>query len=512
MHSLGPFGVVIVCGFLYGRCFAPARLHLLAWVVLVPALVVMRRARPPRAALLAAILALAGTAATVDWLPHTVTVYFGQPRLGGLGLLAAVALVMVVPPYTVFGLWYSAARPGPLLPLQAAAVWVAQEFVRANTLGGNPWVLFGYSQAAVVPVIQVADLTGVYGVSFVLAAVNVALAELWLALRDRGRPLRPALVGIAMAVLTLASVLLYGWQRMARFAARADAEPTSAVLVQGNLDLGSQWRQDLYGRNLDTYLQLTAAALRRQPAELVIWPENAMTFFLEQEPLYQAALGSVLSHWQAQLVAGGPHTWDQAQPKFYNSAFTIAPDGQVLGRYDKQVLLPFAEYFPLPQLDILRRDFGRVREFTPGPARPPLPTVAGPAGVLICNEVMFPEVARQRVVAGAAYLLNLSNDTWVNDPRFATMAFDMSVFRAVEQRRDLVRVSTSGPSALVDPLGRVVVQTDLFVAQTRHATIGGRAERSIYSQLGDAFALACVAMALGSVARRPRGTTRQAAR
>src|SRR6185295_17055406 len=102
---------------------------------------------------------------------------------------------------------------------------------------------------------------------------------------------------------------------------------------------------------------------------------------------------------------------------------------------------------------------------TPGGPTPPLPTVAGPAGVLICNEAMFPEVARTRVGAGAAILLNLSNDTWMNDAKYSAIAFDMIVLRAVEQRRFVVRASTAGPSAIVAPSGHVLVRTGLSTAE-----------------------------------------------
>jgi len=172
----------------------------------------------------------------------------------------------------------------------------------------------------------------------------------------------------------------------------------------------------------------------------------------------------------------------------------------VAARYDKERLLPFAEYFPFAQVDLLRRDFGRVREFTPGTPGPPLATGAGAAGVLICNEAMFPEVAAARVRAGAEYLLNLTNDTWVPGRQFAGIAFDMSVLRAIEQRRWLVRASTAGPSAIVDPWGRVTVRTALFARETAVGTIVPRTERTPYGRMGDVFALACAAIAVVSLA------------
>src|SRR6185436_1842825 len=122
--------------------------------------------------------------------------------------------------------------------------------------------------------------------------------------------------------------------------------------------------------------------------------------------------------------------------------------------------------FPFGGVELLRREFARVREFTPGAAARLLPTIAGRAGVVICNEVMFGELVSDRVQAGAEYLVTLTNDSWLGDRKYAEQAFDMARFRAVEQRRFLVRASTSGPSAIVDPLGRVTARTTFDTATT----------------------------------------------
>jgi apolipoprotein N-acyltransferase len=496
--STSPWGtsllglVMVGCGILYGICFPPLHLHLLAWVALVPFLVVLPAVSLRRSVWLGAIVAFAATCTTVDWLPRTVATYYAQPVVVGIGLFLAVAFLMVIPPVVAFMVCYRlfVDRYRDLLPLVTAAAFVSTELVRARFLTGNPWVIFGYSQVGVDRVVQIADLTGVYGISFVLVAINVALADV-----VRRGSLRALVVPAMLVVATLA----YGHARLG--GARHPVVGPRVAVVQANLDSGTQWRRELYGENLEAYLRLTDRAAR-EGARLVVWPENAMTFFVEREPLYREAIARVLSSHGAELVAGGPRVVEEETPAYYDSAFVIAPDGSLGGRYDKEHLLPFAEYFPLPELDFLRRSFGRVRELTPGAPTPPLPTVAGAAGVLICNEAMFPEVARARVRAGADLLLNLSNDTWMNDPEYSAIAFDMIVLRAVEQRRFLVRASTSGPSAIVDPFGQVLVRTGLFTAEVAAASVAPRAEPTLYARFGDAFAFACVAVTLAALGRR----------
>jgi len=487
----------VLCGLLYGLCFPPVRQRWLAWVVLAPPLVAMRRHSVLGAMLVAGTLAAAGAGVTVNWLPGTVTTYFQQPAAVGVLLFAAVTAVMVVPPYALFGAVYRCvgARPAAWVPSAAAAAWVVNEYARAHAFTGNPWVLLGYSQVGADHVVQIADLAGVYGITFVVALVNATLAEVWLALRAPERPAAPLVGAPLLATALVVANLVYGHVRLTEADHEHDHEHEHDVaIIQGNLDLGAQWRQEMYGTNLETYLRMTLQVLRDQRPALVVWPENAMTFFLEKEPMYQAAIAQVLAPFGAQLVAGGPHTWNVLDPQYHNSVFVLAPDGRVLARYDKEHLLPFAEYFPFRQADLLRRDFGRVREFTPGGPGPPLATVVGAAGVLICNEAMFPEIARARVQAGADYLLNLTNDTWVPGRQFAGIAFDMSVLRAIEQRRWLIRASTAGPSAIVDPWGRVTVRSALGARAMVTGAIERRTHASPYGRMGDRFAAACAVL------------------
>jgi apolipoprotein N-acyltransferase len=489
---------MLLCGAAYGACFPPLALRPLAWVVLVPAFVALLRATPRRAAALGGLLGFAGACATVAWLPRTVVVYFGQPLPVGLALFVGVTLVTVVPYYAAVGAFLAAAgrRWSAALPLVVGAAWVSAELARATLLGGNPWVLAGYSQVGIAPLVQVADCTGVYGLSFAIVAVNVALADVW----RRGQP---ALPGLLIAAALVATVLGYGAARLAREAV-APVPATAVVIVQGNLDLGAQWRSEQYGQNLDTYLRLTLEALRATPAPLVVWPESAMTFFIDDEPLYRAAISRVLSDSGTTLVSGGVAARDGHEP-YTNAAFAIAPDGAVRARYDKRRLLPFAESFPLPELDLLRRNFGRVREFTPGHPSAPLPTPAGPAGVLICNEAFYPSDARARVREGARVLLNLSNDSWVGDRQFSTIAFDMSALRAVETRRWLLRASTAGPSAVVDPSGQLAAVSPLFEPAVLRGAVGARDDLTPYVRWGDVFAYACGAVTLLAVAALYRG-------
>ena len=508
MRFLSLLLATLVSAMLYGLSFPPAALRPLAWVALVPLLVALRRASTGVAIFLAWLWTVLAAYAVGDWFPRAVSTYYQQPMAVGLGLFLGVSTFMAAAEYMAFAICYRrlVATSGAALPLVIAAAWVAAEFGRVQFLSGNPWALAGYSQVGMTPLVQIADVTGVYGVTFVLLAVNAALAELWLARRSRGPERSRAIAGLGSAVGVVAMVVGYGFARLAwPPGLPPGAQTVPIAVVQGNLDLGAQWRPEFYGENLEVYLRLTYQALREHKPLVVFWPESAMTFFLDEEPLYRKAIARVILPPRVQLVAGGPREVRSSPPAYYNSAFLLSSDGTIVARYDKQRLLPFAEYFPLEGLDLLRRRFARVREFTPGAATPPLPTPAGTAGVMICNEAMFAQTSAARVRAGASYLVNLANDTWVGDPKFAAIVFDTVALRAVEQRRYLVRASTSGPSGIVDPLGRVTAVTQPDTRAVLTGMVVPAASRTVYSGVGDLFAALCTMTAMVALLMRRHG-------
>jgi len=510
MPRLRSLLITLASALVYGLCFPPLRMAWLAWVAQVPFLIAVRRSRPGTAVFLGWVFAVVVAYVTGDWFPRAVSNYYDQPPILGVAMFFGVSSIMAAPYVMAFTLLYQrlARGFGVGLPLLTAAAWVAGELGRSKLLTGCPWAVFGYSQAGVSYLPQIADWGGVYAVSFVLVAVNAALAETWL---RRSQSQRVALGGVALAAGLAVVAFSYGIVRSGSREVAPAAASTAVAIVQANLDLGSQWRAEFYGRNLEAYLRLTQAAIAERRPAIVFWPESAMTFFIDREPLYRQSIGSLLQPANVELMSGGPHArnppGNEAEEQYFNSMYLLAPSGEIVGRYDKRHLLPFAEYFPLPEFDFLQRSFGRVREFTPGAVTPPLPTVAGRAGIVVCNEAMFPEPAASRVAEGAEYLVNPAHDGWLGDEKFSAQVFDMAWFRAIEQDRYVVRTSTSGPSAIIQPDGVVQVKTADATRAWIHGSIEPRRGRTIYSHVGDLFASLCVvvcllaALALGQARR-----------
>jgi apolipoprotein N-acyltransferase len=479
---------------LYAAAFPTLGVRLAAWVALVPLLGAIRDASPRRAALLGALWAMCMAYGVGTWLPRAVSLYYDQPVWVGAAFFVGVAGVTAAPFLALFAAAYAWVRrraAARWLPdaLWTPSLWVACELARSRVgLAPNPWVLLGYSQVGIDRIAQVADLTGVYGVSFLVASVNGALAACAWPRRGGRRPR----VELGVAALLVVLVLGYGEVRLGQDVVAG--APVRVALVQGNVDLGHQWREEFYGANLEVYLRLTREVLAQKP-DLVVWPESAVSFFLAHEPVYQRAIGNALAG--TELVLGGPHhDGAKVRPRFRNSGFVLGEGGEITDRYDKLALLPFAEYFPLRSIELLRRRFERVRVFTPGSGPRLLHTSRGRLGTLICFEAIYPEYVGALVRAGAAWLVNLSNEAWLGNTDFPLQYLNMASLRAIENRRYLIRSATSGVSAIIDPHGRVVTRGPLFEEAVLVGEVRPIEMLTVYARIGDVFAGLCTVAAL----------------
>ena len=504
MRLPGALAATVFSNLLFGLSFPPVSWRPLGMLCLVPFLLALRGASLPRAALLGLVWSVGAAYAVGDAMPGMVEVYFLQPRLLGWLFFLGIALASSTPYYGSFALAYPTLlrRAGPLWrPLLVAAAWTAVELGRGRLLTpttvavGNPWALLGYSQVGWPVMLQIASVTGIYGVSFALVALNQGLSDLIGSAWDERRVPGRALAALGVAAAPLAVVLGFG---VAVLSAAPAVDVTvghrKVAMVQANLDLGSRWRPEFYGRNLDAYTRLSLEAVEAQAPEVVVWPESAFTFVVEDDPAFERALARLTRGTGAELVAGGPGVGEGDPPVYFNSVFVMDTDGEMRGRYDKRHLLPFTEFFPLRDVEFLRSRFERVQFFTHGRRTAPLPSRLGPAGVVICNEGMLPEVAAARVRDGATWLVNPSNDSWMATARWGEMMFDMISVRAVEQRRYLVRASTSGPSGVVDPWGRVRVRTTPLTDAVAVGWVAPRDTPSLYARCGDSFGFGCLAL------------------
>jgi apolipoprotein N-acyltransferase len=484
---------------LYVAAFPPFSQTLLAWISLAPLFVAAVRVAPLQAAAMGGVWGVLLAAGVGWWFPGMLGDYFavgqGPAWLGFI--VVAVGLSGLY--YAGFAGWLAWLAPrGAAGPLLVAAGWATAEFARARLVGGNPWVLAGYSQAGATQLLQIADVGGPYGIGMLIAAANAVLAGL-AAPRLRGRRFAAAVLAL---VATMVAVLGYGtWRLRQGF---ADGPPLTVAIVQGAVEREYAWRPEYQRWGLDRYLELSERLQAARP-DLVLWPEHAVSFYLQEpSPEREAVLG-LTRHLDTDLVLGGPSVaYGATGPRYHNSVFLVRA-GRIAGRYDKLRLVPAAEDGRLASTA------NRAPYYTPGRHPRWLRAARARIGAFICFEATFPELVRGFATAGADVLVNLSNDAWFGHGAPARHHLEVAALRAVENRRYLVRAASTGHSAVVDPHGRVVTSTPFGEPAVLTATITPSLAHTPFQRWGDTVAwLALGATVVGTLAahrrRAPGGT------
>ena len=475
---------------------------LFAWVFLVPVLA-GALARPPRAAL--ADGWLHGTVFFVvllRWLDHTFLHYSAIPWpvtwLPILALAAYCGLYVGVVAATVSWL---ARRYGGRALVAAPLAWVAGEWVRDWLMDGFPWGLLGYSQHAALPVIQIAELAGVYGVSLVLVTANAALAGL-VALGWR----RARAGALAAAVLVLA---VLGWG-VARLAALDRAEPPRGpiAVLQPVVEQSLKWDPAHQAEILARYERLTREAAAARPAA-ILWPETAAPIFLRADPVLLRRLIALAGELGTPVLVGSVDRQDGPRGAFLNSAFLLTGQG-ITGKYDKIHLVPFGEYVPLSRLIGFVRSWAEfISDFAEGERLTVFPLGPAPFGLVICYEVIFPDLFRRFVAQGATFMANITNDAWFGETSGPWQHLGVLPLRAVENRVGIARAANTGISAFVEPTGRVAAWLPLGRPGVLQGRVALRQGTTVYTRFGDWLPKGSL-LALGAVIgiallRRSRG-------
>jgi len=522
-------------GLLLSAAFPPLECGLLAWLALTPLLLFRIPLALSRRVLLGYVFGAACFVTNLFWLN---TIGFGAGVWLGLFYALFLMLWYLLVGGLVFlfaerraaagralGLWEVPMGKQCLLVLLLPAAWVALEWVRSWLFTGFPWNQLGISQWQRQNLLPLATVTGVYGISFLLVAVNVALAMSWRHMvqgwgtRERRGPSWPLLV----AVLLLVPVL-YLSSRQPRL--RGPDDVLRVLAVQGCIPQCRVWSDAQFTDSLETYTSLSRAGVATgvRP-DLIVWPETAVPVPLISDEKnregmarrypdigrYHSTLMSLIAAVKTPFLigaidsrsAGGPTLVppDPETAPTFNSAMLLDADGKVIEVYDKMHRVPFGEYTPFGQyLPWLVRWIGMGRDLTPGREYSilHLPKEVS-AGVMICYEDAFPGIAREFVLRGAALLITLTNDAWYAESAGSRQHLLHAVLRAAETRRPLLRSGNNSDTCLIWPDGRITgllvdrMTGQRFVrgSQLYDVPIWRNLPLTWYTRHGDLFAQLC---------------------
>ena len=458
------------------------------------------------------------------WVRDVMLGYGDMPPLAPTLLLLGYSMVLGL--YLGFFGWgvmlVRKATGSTRIALAAAPIlWTGLELA-ASRITSVPWDQLGYSQVDNGLVSQLAPWTGVYGISFLLVAVNALVTGGLVLDRCSGR-LPSGITGAILLMLGAFGVTI---------TPPKPAPTATAVLIQPNLDVAADnlWRgPGEWDRHIAEFAKLADEPCKTYIAgipqtgapngevvcppypthpDLVAWPESPAPFE-EGDPRFQHALESIARQEHAPLVVG--NIGSDLSPedglwRYYNSALVVAPDGGRVGRYDKIHLVPFGEYVPFQNLLAFAHKLtGRVSAFTRGTDRKVfrLPTQDGRAhryGVFICYEAVFADEVREFAQLGAEALVNISDDGWYGDTSAPWQHLNMLRMRAIENRRWILRDTNTGVTAVIDPYGRVRQSIPRHQADALPAAYGFRDDITFYTAHGDVFGWACAIFGFGIIA------------
>ena len=489
--------------------------YVLSWFALAPLLVALLRARPAgelevadavrlrpatpgQGFLLGYVCGILWYAGTCYWIYDTMRRYGGLSA--PLALLALFLFCCYLGLYHgLFGLLVSLlvgpGRDYRRVLVTAPFLWVAVELARTRVTG-FPWNLLGIAQVDNVALCRIAGWTGVYGISFEIVLVNIALVATFLV--PRGKRGTMLVAALAAAAVLQAGTLVEAPD------AKADH---AALLVQQNVPVTANWTPIYFQQTLNELTELTVKSAASQPGapiDLIVWPETPAPFFTN-DARFRDAVSEMARQTKAWLVVGavGTATPTQADGPFFNSAALISPSGTWTARYDKVHLVPFGEYLPFPSVFSFVGGLTKeVGESQRGAARRPLDAGGEVLGVFICYESIFPDEVRQFADQGAQVLVNISNDGWYGDSGAYAQHVNQTRMRAIENNRWILSDADTGVTASIDPWGRVVAKVPRKEPMVLAAPYALTSVTTFYTRHGDWFAYACAIISLGALLTR----------
>ena len=481
----------VLSAFLLILSFPRFSIEIFAWFGFLPLFFVLQNKSKLQAFFLAYITGVIFWSGIIYWLIH---VTFPGMILLILYLALYFGLFgLVISRYLILDTWY--------LVLFIPSLWVILEYIRNYLFSGFGWALLGYSQYLNLPIIQIADITGAWGVSFLVMMSNVMIYSVI--------GCRLSVIGgkqkYLLPVLCILVTLTYGYYKIYRTPNTEHRIPIKISVIQGNIPQELKWNPGSEDFIVKKYLTLTTEVKEDKP-DLIVWPEAAMPVVLQGDCQLYERIQKFIEKIQIPILLGAVTL---KEDRYYNSALLISGDGKLLSKYDKLHLVPFGEYVPLKNIFRFLEtvvpigDFSQGKDYTifkvPSTGyRVQSRETQNNFAVLICFEDLFPQLSREFIKRGADFLINITNDAWFKKTTSPYQHLQASVFRAVENRVYLIRSANTGISGFIAPTDKILslvhdkASREIFISgySTKEIFIAKK-NLSFYTRYGDIFVIIC---------------------
>lgn len=405
-----------------------------------------------------------------------------------------------------------------LWALSGAALWITFEMTISRIFGGFPWNLLGSSQYKLVPLIQIASVTGIYGVSFLIVWTSLSLLSAAMFIVRRPALRSAWIAEIILPSLTVLILFATGYYKLLRPAPKSPE--LTLALIQPSIPQTLIWDPKESTNRFHQLLELSEQALKTNKAELMIWPEAALPKMLRYDDDIREAVSNLAREHKIWMIVGSddmeprPNAAPPDDVDYFNSSFLVSPNGELMARYKKRNLVIFGEYIPLLRwLPFLKYFTPIDGGFTPGDAVTPfeMKDLNVKVSVLICFEDTFPQLVREYVFDDTDFLVNLTNNGWFGEGAAQWQHAAAAIFRAVENGVPLVRCSNNGLTCWVDSYGRIqqffhspgddIYGPGYMIAHIPVLFPGETRAPTFYRLHGDVFGWACVAFTLLQIVR-----------
>ncbi|MBI5847603.1 MAG: apolipoprotein N-acyltransferase [Nitrospirae bacterium] len=495
-----PFLPALISGILLVLSFPRFDLFGLAWISFVPLLFSLWKKDWRDSFVSGFIFGMAYFFGTLYWVYHSIN------HFGGVPFFASIIIVLFLSAYlslfpAFFSLLFSQVYRKTRLPALfiAPVLWVCMEYIRSYALTGFPWASVGYSQYRFLSLIQISDITGIYGISFLVLAVNGLFSDLLL-IRKRLKemplfPLSYFVSGVVVLVMVMIAAFGYGFWRLHQD--RIGRDLTVSV-IQGNIEQDKKWEPIFQNEVIDIYTKLSREALKEHPS-LLVWPETAVPFLFGSDIANTEQLVEFQRQINTYLLFGAVMVKKQAagSSELANSAILLDKNGKKSYVYDKIHLVPFGEYVPLRNVFFfIDKLVVGIGDYIPGRQYLQADTEMGRFSTLICYEVIFPGLVRKFYTGGGDFMVTITNDAWFGSTAGPYQHFTMAVFRAIENRKPLIRAANTGISGFIDSNGKILAQSGLFDRQVLTKTVKTDSAMTFYTRFGDLFSFFCIVISI----------------
>jgi len=476
--------LALLSGVLVGLSYPPLHLGILAWFGLIPLIHVLLNVKPRQAIQLAFLASITANFISLYWIGFNSGAGFIPVFASLIGAVIYLGIFWSGFGFLVSFIESKSSKGLFVLPF----AWVSMELIRSLGALGFPWVNLGLTQTEYLPLIQIADITGSYGISFWIMLINIGF---YLSIISKNK-LKYLVITSIMFLL----VLSFGLIRIITIE-DVTTDSVSIAITQPNINPDEKWEPESREEIFTLMHGFLDSALNLNP-DLVMWPESAVPAYLRLSSHRRRPIINKLEKYNIPLLSGTvDRIIDNREKIYHNSTIFIKPDGTIK-MYHKIHLVPFAEYIPLsgkfPSLKKL--NFGQGN-FTHGTEYTVFELDSVNFSNIICYESSMPAIVRKLIKNGAQFITIQANDGWLGNSAGPYQHFELARLRAIENRVPIVRCANTGISGVIDPTGIVQYKIPLDEKSIIKAEILPAQKLTFYTKYGEIFAILCIIFTIG---------------